>query len=447
MSFDKNFVWGVSTAAYQIEGGAFDGDKGLNVWDVASMTEGRIFEGHTGHVGCDHFHRFRQDVALMKELGIRHYRLSLNWARLFPHGVGEMSEDGKKFYTELFEALKAAGITPWVTLFHWDYPYELYLKGGWLNRESADWFEEYAAKVAAVFGKYIRHFILINEPQCFIGVGYAHGGHAPFLKLPAREVFTCCHHVHLACGKAEKAIRRVCGDGVQVGIAEAYWPSLPQTEADLQAAKEHTFACRPNDYGSAALWLDPLVFGKYPADFLAYMRENGVNPPEEDMKIIRSQLDFIGFNTYSGEYVTVKEGVTQRVTPASSTPKTDMRWNVHPDSLYYGTKFLYERYGLPLVCTENGVALTEWKDIDGKILDYGRIDFLRRYLRSLKRAAEEGVPVKGYFEWSFIDNFEWAEGYSKKFGIVHVDYETGERTPKESAYFYRKVIETNGENI
>lgn len=151
MSFDKNFVWGVSTAAYQIEGGAFDGDKGLNVWDVASMTEGRIFEGHTGHVGCDHFHRFRQDVALMKELGIRHYRLSLNWARLFPHGVGEMSEDGKKFYTELFEALKAAGITPWVTLFHWDYPYELYLKGGWLNRESADWFEEYAAKVAAVF--------------------------------------------------------------------------------------------------------------------------------------------------------------------------------------------------------------------------------------------------------------------------------------------------------
>ena len=402
MSFDKNFVWGVSTAAYQIEGGAFDGDKGLNVWDVASMTEGRIFEGHTGHVGCDHFHRFRQDVALMKELGIRHYRLSLNWARLFPHGVGEMSEDGKKFYTELFEALKAAGITPWVTLFHWDYPYELYLKGGWLNRESADWFEEYAAKVAAVFGKYIRHFILINEPQCFIGVGYAHGGHAPFLKLPAREVFTCCHHVHLACGKAEKAIRRVCGDGVQVGIAEAYWPSLPQTEADLQAAKEHTFACRPNDYGSAALWLDPLVFGKYPADFLAYMRENGVNPPEEDMKIIRSQLDFIGFNTYSGEYVTVKEGVTQRVTPASSTPKTDMRWNVHPDSMYYGTKFLYERYGLPLVCTENGVALTEWKDIDGKILDYGRIDFLRRYLRSLKRAAEEGVPVKGYFEWSFI---------------------------------------------
>lgn len=445
MAFDKDFAWGVSTAAYQIEGGAFEGDKGLNVWDVASMTEGRIFEGQTGHVGCDHFHRFREDIALMKQLGIKNYRLSVNWSRLLPHGVGKVSEEGRRFYLDLFREMKEAGITPWVTLFHWDYPYELYQKGGWLNNNSPSWFEEYAEKAAIAFGNYVDRYILINEPECFIGLGHSSGGHAPFLKLPDRDVLRCAHNVLLACGRAEKALRRVCGRNVKIGVAQAYWPSLPLTEADYEAAKKDTFACHKN-FGGTALWLDPLVFGKYPADFLAWMRENDVVPTAKDMTLIRSKLDFIGFNTYTGNYVTLKNGELSKVVPAPSVPKTDMRWNVYPDSLYYGPKFLYERYNLPLVCTENGVALTEWKDVDGKILDYSRIDFLKRYLKSLSRAAEE-VPVKGYFQWSFIDNFEWAEGFSKKFGIVHVDYDTGERTPKESAYFYKKVIETNGENL
>lgn len=445
MAFDKDFAWGVSTAAYQIEGGAFEGDKGLNVWDVGSMTEGRIFEGHQGHIGCDHFHRFREDVALMKELGIKHYRLSVNWARFMPHGVGKVSEEGKKFYLDLLRELKDAGITPWVTLFHWDYPYELYQKGGWLNGNSPAWFEEYVEKAASAFGDYVDHYILINEPECFIGIGHGSGEHAPFLKLPERDVLRCSHNVLLACGKAEKALRRICGKDVQVGIAQAFWPSLPLTEADYEAAKKDTFACHRR-VGNAAFWLDPLVFGKYPADFLDWMKEYDIKPTAKDMAVIRSKLDFIGFNTYTGNYVTLKNGETAFVTPAPSVPKTDMRWNVYPDSLYYAPKYLYERYGLPVVCTENGVALTEWKDLDGKILDYSRIDFLKRYLRSLSRAADE-VPVKGYFQWSFIDNFEWAEGFSKKFGLVHVDYETGERTPKESAYFYQKVIETNGENI
>ena len=445
MAFDKNFAWGVSTAAYQIEGGAFEGDKWLNVWDIASMTQGRIFEGHTGHVGCDHFHRFREDVALMKELGIKHYRLSINWSRLLPHGVGKVSEDGKKFYTELFNELKNAGITPWVTLFHWDYPYELYLKGGWLNADSPLWFEEYAEKVATLFGGFVKHFILINEPQCFIGLGHSDGVHAPFLKLPARDVLRCTKNVLIACGRAEKALRRVCGEDVKVGIAEAYWPSLPYTEADYEAAKEHTFACHRN-FGCTALWLDPLVFGSFPDDCLAWMKEHDAVPSSDELKLMHSKLDFIGFNTYSGDYVTKKDGVLSSVTPAPNVPKTDMRWNVYPDSMYYGPKYLYERYHLPLVCTENGVALAEWKDLNGKILDYSRIDFLKRYLKSLSRAADE-VPVQGYFQWSFIDNFEWAEGYSKKFGLVHVDYETGARTPKESAYFYKQVIQTNGENL
>lgn len=445
MAFDKNFAWGVATAAYQIEGGAFEADKGLNVWDVGSMTEGRIFEGHQGHIGCDHYHRFREDLALMKELGIKHYRLSINWARLMPHGVGKVSDEGRTFYLDLFREMKKEGIVPWVTLFHWDYPYALYQKGGWLNNNSPAWFEEYAEKAALIFGDYVKHYILINEPQCFIGAGHADGNHAPFLKLSPRETLRCCHNVLLACGKAEKAIRKVCGKGVKIGVAEAYWPTIPLTEEDYEAAKNDTFACH-RDYGSAALWLDPLVFGKYPADVLKWMKENGVSPSSKDLAIIRSKLDFIGFNTYSGNYGTLKNGEFARVTPAPSVPKTDMRWNVYPDSMYYGSKYLYERYNLPLVCTENGIALAEWKDVDGKILDYSRIDFLKRYLRSLSRAAEE-VPIKGYFQWSFMDNFEWAEGFSKKFGLVHIDYETGERTPKESAYFYKKVIETNGEEI
>ncbi len=445
MAFSKDFAWGVSTAAYQIEGGAFEGDKGLNVWDVGSMTEGRIFEGHRGDVGCDHFHRFREDVALMKKLGIKHYRLSVNWSRLLPHGVGKVSEEGEEFYLSLLRELTDAGITPWVTLFHWDYPYELYQKGGWLNGNSPAWFEEYAQKVAVCFGQYVGNFILMNEPQCFIGLGHGSGAHAPFLKLPDRDVLRCCHNVLLACGRAEKAIRKICGTDVKIGIAEAYWPALPLTEGDYEVAKNETFL-NHRSFGRTSLWLDPIVFGKYPSDVLVWMKENDFVPPLRDMSLIRSKLDFIGFNTYSGDYVTVKEGKTVSVTPAPSVPKTDMRWNVHPDCMYYGPKFLYERYSLPLVCTENGVALTEWKDLNGKILDYSRIDFLKRYLKSLSRAADE-VPIQGYFQWSFIDNFEWAEGFSKKFGLVHVDYETGERTLKESANFYKSVIASNGENI
>ncbi len=445
MAFCEDFAWGVSTAAYQIEGGAFEGDKGLNVWDVASMTDGRIFEKHSGHVGCDHYHRFREDIELMRQLGIRNYRLSLNWSRLFPHGVGKVSEDGKRFYTELFCALREAGITPWVTLFHWDYPYELYQKGGWLNANSPSWFEEYAEKCALMFGQYVDHYILINEPQCFVGVGYGTGEHAPFLKLAPRDVLRIAHNVLLACGRAEKAIRKTCARPVIIGTAQAYWPSIPKREEDYEAAREDTFACH-GDYGSVALWMDPVIFGKYPEDYRKWMYENGVNPPDKDLSIIRSKMDFIGFNTYSDNVVTRENGKPVRLTPPPSVPKTDMRWNVAPECMYYGPKYLYERYKLPLVCTENGVALTEWKDVDGKILDYSRIDFIKRYLRSLDKAAAE-VPIKGYFHWSFIDNFEWAEGFSKKFGLVHVDYETGERTPKESAYFYKDVIESNGENI
>lgn len=443
MSFSKDFAWGAATASYQIEGGAHDGDKGLNVWDVGSATAGRIFEGHSGDVGCDHYHLFREDVKMMKDLGIKHYRFSVNWARLIPEGTGKVSETGKKFYLDLLEELKNAGITPWMTLFHWDYPYALYLKGGWLNPDSPKWFEDYAAVCAELFGDYVDHFILINEPQCFIGLGHYTGVHAPFLTLPAAEVMRCMHNVLLGCGLAEKKIRALCKREVKIGTAQAYWPALPCREEDYELAKRDTFACH-RDFGAVNLWMDPLVFGKYPEEYREWMAELGFDPAQKDMEIIKSKLDFCGLNTYSGNYVT--QGKEGYVTPKPSAPKTDMRWNVYPDAMYYGPKFVYERYALPVVYTENGVALAEWKSLEGEINDDSRIDFVKRYLRALHRAAQE-IPVQGYFYWSLMDNMEWAEGYSKKFGLVHIDYDTLQRTPKKSAYWYKKVIETNGEEI
>ena len=444
MAFDKDFVWGVSTAAYQIEGGAHEADKGLNVWDMGSATEGRIFEGHSGDIGCDHYHKFKEDIALMKELGIKNYRLSINWARLIPAGTGVSSTDGVRFYTELMEEMKKAGITPWITLFHWDYPYALYVKGGWLNGESSDWFASYAETCAYLFGKYTKNFILINEPECFVGIGHYSGGHAPFLKLPAHDVIKITHNVLLGCGKAEKKIRAIVKDA-KIGIANAYWPALPYTENDIELAKRETFACH-KDFGAPNLWLDPLIKGKYPEEHAAWFQELGFAPSEEDLKIIKSKFDFCGLNTYSGNPVTLKDGKPFYPAPAPSVPKTDMRWNVFPQAMYYGPKMIYERYGLPIIYTENGVALAEWKSLEGEINDDSRIDFLKRYLRELHCAAQE-VPIAGYFYWSFIDNFEWAEGFSKKFGLVHIDYDTLARTPKKSAYFYKKVCETNGESI
>ena len=255
----------------------------------------------------------------------------------------------------------------------------------------------------------------------------------------------CAHNVLLGCGLAEKKVRQICKRPVKIGIAQAFWPSIPCREEDYEMAKEETFACN-KDFGGVSFWLDPLVFGKYPENFREWFEENGFRPSEEDLRIIKSQIDFCGLNTYTAHCVEKRNGKVVRVTPSAAVPKTAMPWNVYPDCLYYPPKYMYERYQLPIVYTENGVALSEWKDLNGEINDDCRIDFIKRYLRSLHRAAQE-IPVEGYFYWSLMDNFEWAEGYAKKFGLIHVDYETGERTLKKSAYYYKKVIETNGEEI
>ncbi len=446
MAFKKDFIWGTATAAYQIEGAAYEKDKGMNVWDMGCQNGGYVYQGHTGDIGCDHYHHVKEDVALMKSLGLKHYRLSLSWSRLIPNGIGKLSEDGKRFYNELIDELIANGITPWVTLFHWDYPYELYKKGGWLNDESPKWFEEYAVAVAQLLGDRVKHFMTINEPQCFIELGHFSGVHGPFLKLQRSEVLKAAHNVLKANGLAERALRAHCKGEIKVGFAMAYSASMPYKEEDLDAAREDSFACH-NDLFGTSFWTDPMIFGKYPDSFKDFFEENNFHPDEEDMKIIKGKFDFFGVNSYTGDYITQENGKIRRVTPKESHALTDMRWLVYPEVMYYTPKFLYERYALPVIYTENGVALTEWKDLNGEIKDYSRIDFIKRYLRQLERAANEGVDVAGYFYWSFMDNFEWGEGYSKHFGLVHIDYDTKERTLKESAKYYAKVIATNGEII
>lgn len=447
MGFRKDFIWGTATAAYQIEGGAYAQGKGENVWDVGSKVPGRVFEGHTGDFACDHYHRFKEDVTIMKKLGIKNYRLSINWARLIPEGVGKVSEEGVRFYSELFDELINSGITPWVTLFHWDYPYALYKKGGWLNDESPLWFESYAETVAKLFGNKIDRFMTINEPQCFVELGHFQGTHAPFLKLSRGEVLKVAHNVLKASSMAERALRKNCPKKITVGFAMAYAAAMPfDKEKDLEAAREESFACHGDLFGTS-FWTDALVFGKYPDSFKTMFDENGFAPSEEDMKIIKGNYDFFGVNSYTSYYVTVKDGRTVTVAPKPSDALTDMRWHVYPELMYYTPKFLYERYSLPVIYTENGCAVSEWKDLDGEIKDYSRIDFIKRYLRELMRAADDGVDVRGYFYWSLLDNFEWGEGYSKHFGLVHVDYDTFERTLKKSAYYFSDVVKSNGEVV
>lgn len=447
MGFRKDFIWGTATAAYQVEGGAYSGDKGENVWDVGTKTLGRVFEGHTGDYACDHFHRFKEDVAIMKKLGIKNYRFSINWARLIPEGVGRISEEGKRFYNELIDELILNGITPWVTLFHWDYPYALYKRGGWLNDESPRWFEEYAVTVAKLFGDRVTKFMTINEPQCFVELGHFQGTHAPFLKLSRGEVLKVAHNVLKASSLAERALRASCKGNITVGFAMAYAAAMPyDKEKDVAAAREESFICHGDLFGTS-FWTDALIFGKYPDSFLPMFKENGFNPSKKDMDIIKGKYDFFGVNSYTSYYVTQKDGKITTVAPSPADALTDMRWHVYPELMYYTPKFLYERYGLPIIYTENGCAISEWKDLNGEIKDYSRIDFIKRYLRSLMRAAEDGIDIRGYFYWSLLDNFEWGEGYSKHFGLVHVDYNTFERTLKQSAYYYSDVVASNGEVI
>lgn len=446
MSFRSDFVWGSATASYQIEGAWNEDGKGLHIWDVFCHEPERILNGHTGDVACDHYHRFQDDVKLMSELGIQAYRFSISWTRLFPDGTGELNEKGVRFYSDLIDDLLAHGIEPYITLFHWDYPYALYKQGGWLNDESVRWFADYAAKVVELYSDRVTHFITFNEPQVFIGHGYLSNAHAPGLIVSYKDVFQMCHNVLKAHGAAVLAMRAHARRPIRIGYAptcSGNYPAL-ETAENIEAVRENFFACPPVDRGvmwNVAWWSDPVVLGHYPEDGLALYKDYLPSITEEDMRLIHQPIDFYGQNIYNGrEYAVGEDGRAVLVEREAGAPKTAIQWPVTPSCLRYGPRFLYERYHLPIVITENGMSAHDVVSLDGKVHDPNRIDFLQRYLAELEKATEDGVDIEGYFLWSLMDNFEWGCGYTERFGIVYVDYETQQRIPKDSAYWYKQWI-------
>lgn len=450
MGFAKDFVWGAATSSYQIEGTGRDSGKGQNIWDVFTKEPGRVYEGHTGDIACDHYHRFREDVAYMKELGLKGYRFSIDWSRVLPEGTGKVNEKGIDFYNALIDELLEQGIEPYITLYHWELPYEIYKRGGWMNPEIVEWFGQYARLVAERFSDRVKYFFTLNEPQCFVGLGFLQGCHAPGVKAPLRDTFEMAHNALKAHGRAVQMLRAYGKQNVQIGYAPTSGMCYPEKETpkDIEAARKALFAL-PDDLSNwtwnVSWWSDPVILGKYPEKGMKKYEKYLPVITDEDMKLISQPIDFYGQNIYNGRCIRMgTDGRPEEVRRPAGFPKTATNWPVTPEALYWGPKFLYERYRKPIYITENGMACHDTVSQDGKVHDPNRIDFLARYLKNLKRAAEE-IDIRGYFQWSLMDNFEWDKGYAERFGIIYVDFETQERIWKDSAYWYRDLIRRNGD--
>lgn len=453
--FPKEFVWGAATAAYQIEGAWNEDGKGPNIWDTFSHIPGKIKNLDTGDTACDHYHRFREDVALMKSLGLKAYRFSFSWARLLPQGIGEVNEKGVCFYNALIDALLEAGIEPYGTLYHWDLPQALQDMGGFINPESPRWFGEYAALIADRFGDRLKNYFTFNEPSIFTA-GITTGDHAPGVKMGPHSYVRFHHNVLKAHGYGVKELRKI--PGVRIGIAPAVTPIAPATDSpeDLEACRKGTFstpkigredpeAVLSTFIDVPASLLDPIFFGRYPEDALELIGPYLPEGWQEDMALISQPLDFLAVNTYQclvGR--SDGRGGVELLAPPVGYPRTAIDWVINPDCLYWVVRFLYERYQHPVYVTENGMSCHDVISLDGKVHDPNRIDYLNRHLLKLEKAVEEGIDVRGYFHWSLLDNFEWARGYYDRFGLVYIDFATKERTLKDSACWYRSVIESNG---
>lgn len=444
--FCKDFLWGAASAAHQIEGAYLEDGKGMGIWDTFEQETGYIIRNENGNVACDHYHRYREDVAIMKELGLKSYRFSVSWPRVMPEGYGTVNEKGLQFYIDMVNELTEAGIEPMVTLFHWNLPTAIYELGGWENPQVVDWFEQYTDVVTTALGKKVKYWMTFNEPQLFIGAGLNAGVFAPFEKKSTEALMRISKNVYLAHGKAVRIIRKNCQNSI-VGMAPTGEIVIPRdmNAESIERARKLSFSMKKESFTSSITWWsDPIFFGKIPEDAQAIFGECLPVLTEEEWEIVTEPLDFYGFNIYQGqEDLDSTEEYGSYAYPGS--PKTSMDWNVTPEVLYWSCRFLYERYGKPIMITENGMSSFDWVSLDGKVHDPNRIDFLHRYLRSIKDAVSEGIPVLGYQYWSIMDNFEWINGYDKRFGLVYVDYRTQKRTIKDSACWYRDVIATNGE--
>lgn len=429
------FRFGTSTAAYQIEGAADEDGRGPSIWDTFSAQEGRIIDGSSGAVACDHYHRFEEDVALMKRLGTKSYRLSMSWSRIQPTGRGPANEAGLAFYDRLIDTLLANGIEPMVTLYHWDLPQALEDDGGWLNRDTVECFAAYAAIVAERFADRVAHWIPINEPNVVSFLGYAVGQHAPGRTLMFDSLWVS-HHLLLGHGRAAIELRR--HGATSVGCANNHAPVWPATDDDADVGASKLFDALWN-----GMFLEPMLLGRYPADLMPLLE--GL-PEPGDMATIRQPLDFYGVNYYNPMRVAAAPEEAEmpfEFRDVLGYPITDRGWPVVPDALREWLIVFRARYRAalpPIVITESGAAYSDEPDADGVVDDQHRIDYLAAHLRAVQQAIERGVDVRGYYCWSLLDNFEWAEGLTQRYGLVHVDFETLVRTPKKSFDWYAAGI-------
>ena len=399
----KDFIWGVATAAYQIEGAENEGGRGKSIWD-GEFTKGRVLGDMNGKTACDHYHRYKEDVALLKNLGIKNYRFSVSWSRIMPNGKGEINPEGVAFYSNLADELLKAGITPWVTIFHWDLPRALFEEGGFLNDKISDYFADYAKTVVEIFGDRVKNYFIFNEPQVFVEDGHFTGAHAPFLRLSRSDVFKVAHNVLLSIGKAEKVMRKTAKIELDIGCSPCFTPMIPKRKEDAELALKYNFT--PNgEFYDGCFFTDALIKGEFTEEYKKWFAEYGYNPSKEDMKIIKSDFDFFGVNYYHGFYVENTGDGIKKIFFTPSNKITAMNWTVTPEGIEYLVRYYYERYGLPILFAENGVAISEWKTLEGDIPDDMRIDFIRRHLEEIKKVSEK-YPVTGYFYWSFMDNFE-----------------------------------------
>ena len=471
MTFPKDFIWGAATASYQIEGAANEDGREESVWDAFSHEEGRTKFGASGDVACDHYHRYKEDVALFSELGIPNYRFSVAWPRVLNYDSdtkasavhGKVNQRGLDFYDKLIDALLEKNITPWLTLFHWDLPLTLERKGGWRNRDIRYWAAEYTELIVKKFSDRVKHFFTLNEMPCILG-GYL-GWMAPGIEVSQREQLNIIHNLLLTQGTMVQALRANSSSDTKVGLAHCGFANFPATDSaeDLEAFKKSLDTIEVakgtwlpqkgsgNLYsGSLHLWCDPIYLGDYPKEAYQTFAKDMPQILEGDMKIISSPVDFHGQNIYEGVAIQAPvcekdkvQGFSVKQFP-QGYPTTGAKWNITPKSMHYFTKHIFDRYKKPVIISENGLSTNDYVSPDGKVHDNMRIDFTQAYLNELYKAIQDGADIRGYFHWSILDNFEWARGYSERFGLVHVDYESQKRIPKDSALWYRDVIKNNG---
>jgi len=432
--FPPYFVWGAAVSAYQIEGAVDVDGRGESIWDRFSATPGKIVNGDSGAVACDSYHRYRDDVRLVQELGLNAFRFSVAWPRVVPQGRGRPNAAGLDFYDRLVDELLAAGIEPFVTLYHWDLPQVLEERGGWPVRATAEAFAEYVDVVSERLGDRVRHWITQCEPWVVSWLGYGLGEHAPGRRSEA-DALAAAHHVLLGHGLAADVLRRRSSEA-KVGITIDLVAFHPLTDSDADTAA----VARIDGFRNRWI-LDPVLRGEYPEDMLEVYAAALPTIEDGDLRTIAAPLDFLGVNYYARSVVRADPGDGSPVTlDARDVERTDMGWEVYPDGLFELLVRLRDDYELPpLYVTENGAAYTDRRD-NGTVDDPRRISYVDRHLAAIARALDAGIPVQGYFLWSLLDNFEWAWGFSKRFGIVYVDFETLERVPKASFAWYREVI-------